>query len=229
MIGARLVTARLGYNRYSEGTTIVGASELVGVHPKMVERSKAILEKSKLAADAIADGRLSLNSADMFIQLAEADQCRIVATCDDKKSFKREVQEARRDHRQKNPPIVPAGRYSVIVSDPPWEVDKTPYSTMSLDEIDKFHRLLLAEKAADSCYLFLWTTAAFLPSAGELVASWGWTYLFPMTWHKDRGPQHPNRPQYNGEFIIEVVKTDARSVCTSNLLRYDHSHVQEPA
>ena len=46
MVAARLVSAKIGYNQHrKEGTTIVEASQRVGVHPKMVERAKYVLEK----------------------------------------------------------------------------------------------------------------------------------------------------------------------------------------
>lgn len=113
------------------------------------------------------------------------------------------------------PPQTPAGKYSVIVCDPPWPVEKIQreerpnqagldYQTMGIDELTDF--TLVTESAADDCHLFLWTTQRFLPAALELCSDWGFRYVLTMVWHKPGGFQPVGLPQYNCEFCIYARK-----------------------
>ena len=104
----------------------------------------------------------------------------------------------------------PAGRYSCIVIDPPWQMEKIErevrpnqvafdYPTMSEDELAAFG---VPEIAGDDCHLFCWTTQKFWPTAMNLVALWGFRYMLTMVWHKPGGFQPIGLPQYNCEFIV---------------------------
>jgi N6-adenosine-specific RNA methylase IME4/ParB-like chromosome segregation protein Spo0J len=84
-------------------------------------------------------------------------------------------------------------QFRVIVADPPWPFqkrhqdpskrNKTPYPTMSLDEIKA---LTVAELAAEDSILWLWNTNAHLPDAFEVIRSWDFTYKTTLTWVKNR-------------------------------------------
>jgi N6-adenosine-specific RNA methylase IME4 len=84
----------------------------------------------------------------------------------------------------------PAGKYQVIVIDPPWQYDNrqndpthraaSPYQMMSIDDIKK-----LPIPAADDSILWLWTTNTFLPDAFQILTTWGFTYRTCLTWGKD--------------------------------------------
>ncbi len=85
------------------------------------------------------------------------------------KLIKREEALAKVDEIRKHAVAPPAGKYSVIVIDPPWPMEKIErdvrpnqhgfdYPTMSEEEL-----LELDIPAADDCHLFLWTTQRFLP------------------------------------------------------------------
>jgi ParB/RepB/Spo0J family partition protein len=89
---------------------------------------------------------------------------------------------------------LPKGKpFRVIAADPPWSYrkrsgdpsrrGKTPYPTMSLDEIKS---VPVAELAADDSILWLWTTNAHLPDAFEVVKAWGFEYKTLLTWVKNR-------------------------------------------
>jgi N6-adenosine-specific RNA methylase IME4 len=105
----------------------------------------------------------------------------------------------------------PEGKYSTIVIDPPWEMEKIErevapnqvgfdYPTMTIDEIKDFETV--KNISNDDCHLFLWTTQKYLPVSFDVLKAWGFKYVFTMTWHKDGGFQPFNLPQYNSEFVV---------------------------
>jgi len=207
MIAARLVTSWIGFNQTDKGTTIVAAALEANVDKRMVDRALKIKRKSAIVADAVANGRIpSIRVADRFCELPLSVQQTVLAKGSRGPALKKEIQTAFRDWKKAQPVLLPEGLFSVIVADPPWPVDKTPYPTMRHDEIEDELRRLLEEKAADDCYLFLWTTQANLPSAFQLIERLSWAYKFKMTWHKANGPQNPSGPMYNDEPVIVATK-----------------------
>lgn len=124
---------------------------------------------------------------------------------------KHELQERKRDELRANPVPLPIGMYSTIVVDPPWPIEKIErevapnqfsfdYPTMSLDEIKAWSGAV--DVAADDCHLFVWTTQKYLPATFDIIAAWGFRYVFTMVWHKPGGFQPYNLPQYNCEFVV---------------------------
>jgi len=90
---------------------------------------------------------------------------------------------------------LPNKKYNIIYADPPWPVKKIQrkvrpnqvefdYPTMSLDEIQT---LPVNDITQDNCWLFLWTTQAFLPYAFGVVKTWGFKYQRTITWDKQNG------------------------------------------
>jgi len=95
-----------------------------------------------------------------------------------------------------------AGRYHVIVADPPWRFDvrnratglgrsaDRHYSTMTLDEINT---LPVGEIAGPDCWLMLWTTGPHLPQALKVMHSWGFRYsALGFVWVKLRRGYRPD-------------------------------------
>jgi len=93
---------------------------------------------------------------------------------------------------KEHPPELPAGKYSVIVLDPPWQYDTkvedggtvrglVDYPTMTLTEIAE---LPVPELAHQSCMLWLWATNSFLGAAWELAVGWGFSVKTVLTWDK---------------------------------------------
>ena len=92
-------------------------------------------------------------------------------------------------------------KYRTIVADPPWHYDgfakgrpgwrkggasvittKLPHPSMSVGEIAD---LPVSELAADDgAWLFLWTTNRYLPSAFDVIRSWGFHYRQTLVWDK---------------------------------------------
>jgi N6-adenosine-specific RNA methylase IME4 len=134
----------------------------------------------------------------------------------------------------------PSGKYSCIVVDPPWpmqkiarEVDAEPdvgfdYPTMDIAALQTFGATVKAI-AADDCHLFLWTTQKFLPEAFGLLDLWDFRYVFTMVWHKAGGFQPFGLAQYNCEFVLyarrgtpKFIETTAFNCCFGGARR-DHS------
>lgn len=94
--------------------------------------------------------------------------------------------------------VLPAGKYEVVVIDPPWQyADKgaagieaynpdsvrgvTPYPTMSLDDI-----INIKLPITDDAVVFLWTTHAFLRDAFAVLDTWGLDYKAVIVWDKQK-------------------------------------------
>jgi N6-adenosine-specific RNA methylase IME4 len=115
-------------------------------------------------------------------------------------------------------------KYRTIVADPPWEQPlmnkrerrrgtpgELPYPTMSLDEIKN---LPIGDMAETGCHLWLWTTNAFLRQGFDVMESWGFRYLAPITWRKPSGM---------GNYFVHVTQTLLFGYfrkCQFNLERY---------
>ena len=86
-------------------------------------------------------------------------------------------------------------RFGTILADPPWQFRLrtgkiapehrrlSRYDTMTLDDIRK---LPVADWAADTAHLYLWTPNALLPDALKVMEVWGFSYKSNIVWHKIR-------------------------------------------
>jgi len=133
---------------------------------------------------------------------------------------------------------IPEGKYSTIVIDPPWPVEKIirevspnqydyDYATMAIDEIKALPIREIVDEAG--CHIYLWATQKFLPVGFEILKHWGLNYIFTMVWHKSGGFQPFNLPQYNCEFVLfgrrgnlDFLTTKGFSTCFSGGRR-EHS------
>lgn len=106
-------------------------------------------------------------------------------------------------------PPLPAGVYSTLVIDPPWQIEKidrdvrpkqaaVDYPMMSLEELAA---LPVASKAAPDAHLYLWTTHKYLPAALSLAETWGFHYQCLMTWVKNVG-MTPFSWMYSTEHVL---------------------------
>jgi N6-adenosine-specific RNA methylase IME4/ParB-like chromosome segregation protein Spo0J len=87
----------------------------------------------------------------------------------------------------------PAGKFHVIVADPPWAYESraadtthraaNPYPSMTTEDICK---MPVADNSLDDCILWLWTTNAFMVDAHVVAARWGFQVKTMLTWAKDR-------------------------------------------
>ena len=84
---------------------------------------------------------------------------------------------------ENSPSKLPAGKFNVIVADPPWqyESDGLAYPTMSLEQIKAMRVVDIADENA---ILWLWVTNAHHRVAFEVVDSWGFECKTMLTWNK---------------------------------------------
>lgn len=94
------------------------------------------------------------------------------------------------DNQPIAPQVVPDGRYSTFVADPPWRYGNTStrgaaenhYGTMSIEELCDLS--IVPDTAADESHLYLWTTAGHLPDAFKVMEAWGFEYKTYLVWVK---------------------------------------------
>ena len=141
-------------------------------------------------------------------------------------------------------PLSAIGRFATVVIDPPWPVEvnhgldngglnrRNPldYHTMAIGDICA---IPIPDVLDSDAILFCWTTNRFLWDAKSILDAWGVRYAFTMTWIKGGGPQFPNGPMYNSEWVLVGKKgspqfTDIRSFMTANYWpRGEHSEKPE--
>jgi len=110
-----------------------------------------------------------------------------------------------------------AGKYDVIVIDPPWpmekiELDVRPnqveydYPRMDVEAIGNLLTEKFEKHATSDCHVFLWTTHKHLPDALEILEKIGLRYVCTFVWHKPGGVQPIGLPKYNCEFALYARK-----------------------
>jgi N6-adenosine-specific RNA methylase IME4 len=91
--------------------------------------------------------------------------------------------------------VIPDGRFSTFVADPPWQYGNTStrgsaedhYRTMTIEQLcvyDCEGAGLVRDLAAPQAHLYLWTTAGHLPQAFEVMEAWGFDYKTYLVWCK---------------------------------------------
>lgn len=95
-------------------------------------------------------------------------------------------------------PTLPAGKYAVILADPPWQYDfveadnraiENQYPTLGAEDIaclEDSDGRPVADLAADDAVLFLWATNPKLTEAMRVIEGWGFQYVTNLVWVKDR-------------------------------------------
>jgi N6-adenosine-specific RNA methylase IME4 len=158
-----------------------------------------------------------------FEQMLAESRERIVDEVD---RLDRKILNAGRRARTKATAVtVPEGKFSCIVIDPPWPMEKIErdvrpnqvgfeYPTMSEDELADFD---IGALAADDCHLFCWTTQRFLPMAMRLIEAWDFRYVCEFVWHKPGGFQPVGLPQFNCEFVLYARLGSPRFTSTKGL------------
>lgn len=109
--------------------------------------------------------------------------------------------------------VLPTGKYSCLVIDPPWPMQKIErdvrpnqvefeYPTMSEDELKAFP---VPDFSANDAHLYLWTTQKYVPMALRLAEAWGFKYQCLMTWVKNVGFT-PFSWMYSTEHVLFCTK-----------------------
>lgn len=115
----------------------------------------------------------------------------------------------------------PAGKYRVIMADPPWQYsDKLiegygaaehHYQTLTPEQlIDYEHdEVRLTEAFADDSVLFLWATCPMLREALQVMNGWGYDYKAQFVWDKvDHNFGHYNSVRH--ELLLVGVRGDCQ-------------------
>lgn len=222
MVAAKIATMRQGERTDLAAIAAMSqpdAALLLNVSRGSVQRAAQVVKEGtpELVA-AVEQGRVSVSAAADVASLPRAEQAGIIARGE------REILEAARAIRGERakanaaaraalaaqPVELPAGKYRVIVIDPPWPMEKIArdvrpnqvgfdYPTMDEDRLAAFP---VADMAAEDCHLFCWTTQRFLPASLRLLERWGFRYVCAFVWHKPGGFQPIGLPQYNCEFAV---------------------------
>ena len=94
--------------------------------------------------------------------------------------------------------FLPAGKYAVLLADPPWQYDfveadnraiENQYPTLTADEIACYEDATgrpIADLPADDAVLYLWATNPKLTEAVRVMEGWGFRYVTNLVWVKDR-------------------------------------------
>lgn len=93
---------------------------------------------------------------------------------------------------------LPAGKYAVLLADPPWRYDfveadnraiENQYPTLTADEIACYEDAdgrPIADLPADDAVLYLWATSPKVAEAMRVLEGWGFRYVTNLVWVKDR-------------------------------------------
>ena len=207
MAAARL--ANLGEGRPSKTASIEAvpqtkAAELVNVSRASVQRAKKVLANgAKELVAAVDQGRVTVSDAVAIVRKPHPEQITLLdrVAAGETTTLKRAAQDLARQIRDIEPGLLyPPGVYQVIVIDPPWESVKSPYPSMSRDELEALQ--IRAASTHDSV-LWIWTTHRHFLDAFFLIMRWGFNHEFVLTWVKGRLGQ---RLRYKSEFCIMAVR-----------------------
>jgi N6-adenosine-specific RNA methylase IME4 len=95
-------------------------------------------------------------------------------------------------------PALPAGKFAVLLADPPWRYDfieadnraiENQYPTLTADEIVGYRdadERAVTDLPGDDAVLFLWATNPKVPEAMRVLEGWGFRYVTNLAWVKDR-------------------------------------------
>ncbi len=96
------------------------------------------------------------------------------------------------------PLLLPAGKFAVLLADPPWRYDfveadnraiENQYPTLTADEIACYEDAEgrpVADLPADDAVLYLWATNPKLLEAITVLEGWGFRYVTNLAWVKDK-------------------------------------------
>lgn len=185
------------------------AADLVNVSERSIRSAHKVRESGvpELAEKVMAD-ELAVSTAAEIARAPESEQRRVIAL-DDKDAILAAAKEIKRERialaRERQPEpvaqpvLAPDGKYSCIVIDPPWPMQKIEreerpdqgssldYPVMSLEDIANEDFVPVRSLASDDCHIYLWVTHKFLPAGLDLLTGWGFNYQCVMTWRKNVG------------------------------------------
>jgi N6-adenosine-specific RNA methylase IME4 len=159
---------------------------------QVFEAKTVIATGSPEIVKAVDAGVLPVSAAAKLVGRTPEFQARVVAKIEDgtAKSAVDAVRLIKHEDMAAAPPL-PAGRYRVLYSDPPWDYGGSGlqqyghaafhYPAMSTDELCD---LDIAARASDDAVLFLWTTCPMLAESFRVVEAWNFSYKSSFVWNK---------------------------------------------
>lgn len=141
------------------------AARIAGVSPRTVQDAETVRQLDRDLFEQVRAGSLKANQAAERVRRERRD--RALAPADD----------------------LPAGRFAVLLADPPWQLgspesSRAPenhYPTLPLADIKA-----IDVPAADDAVLFLWAVSSLLRETLDVVEAWGFTYATSIVWVKPR-------------------------------------------
>ena len=248
IIGAKLVTTKLGSNQSDDGVTQGTAAERTGISVDTIQRAQKVIKAGDREIVRLVEmGRLTVNRAEKMLKLGQEALGAIKAASAEegfenvvKAAFaadsdlkRKEAQKKVDEIRANNKPLESVdGKFGVIYIDPPWDCVKETdagYPTMSRDELLE---LDVNSYAKDNAVCFMWAPASQLPLALELMEKWGFEYKTNAVWDK-------KTPGQGGYFMMQhelllvgtrgiVPETDKKGRATSIIEEKRRGHSQKP-
>ncbi len=213
------------------------AAKMLNTNSQYIADAKKIANKAPELIPHIKEGTLTIPDAKAIAPLPEEKRAIVVrkavqrkeeegkrvssavreALWEEEEAVQREVKRQRiqalNEELRTKLVELPTGKYSCLVVDPPWlmqkiERDVRPnqmefdYPTMNEEELKAFP---LPDLTGDDCHLYLWTTQKYLPMALRLAEHWGFKYQCLLTWVKNVGFT-PFSWMYSTEHVLFCIK-----------------------
>lgn len=124
------------------------------------------------------------------LKIIDSGDITLITKCKEGKlSISNAYNQLRVKQRKLETPPLPAGKFDVILADPPWKYDYSPskgaaedkYPTMSTEEICK-----LEIPAAKDAIFFLWVTSSKIPDGIQVTEAWEFEFKTSMCWVKEK-------------------------------------------
>jgi|HubBroStandDraft_4_1064222.scaffolds.fasta_scaffold00333_11 N6-adenosine-specific RNA methylase IME4 len=180
----------------SAGKSRDHAARLFKVSGRYIQDAKKIQKSAPELVQQVRDGIVTIVEAKMLCGLTARDRGILVrrGLSNPKLNLTLECQalKRRRILHQATRLETVRGRYQIIYADCPWETGpsrsdravQNHYPGMSMEQLKA---LPVKRLSADDSALFMWTTAARLKDALDLMECWGFEYKSNLAWVK--GPQ----------------------------------------
>jgi N6-adenosine-specific RNA methylase IME4 len=202
MVAARMANLKWGQrsDRVEGQICLSKSAQLLGVSERSVKSARVVLDHGiPDLQQAVRHGRLAVHEAEKAARLpVEAQTQFLEAAAAGKTLSAWDTNYGRKERATElaaKTTALPVGekRWPIILVDPPWDYEISApgrenshpaqhYAVMSPAEI---RALPVADLAAESCVLFLWTTAPCLEQAIEVIRAWGFEYKTGLVWDKE--------------------------------------------
>ena len=133
-------------------------------------------------------------------------------------------------------------QFGGIYTDPPWPQKKgnrrecrpgqgknLDYKTMTLEEIESFHRAFLRENAAESHNIFMWAIDKFLPDTEAMMRALGYTLHARIIWDKCNGVAPAFTLRFSHEYLLWFYKKGKMLMPVKDMQGRHTTVIREPS